>query len=83
MIYFNKIYTDDNIRLYRRGLRSIFMTYTVFSITSFKKYTTQSLVLEFRENDIQTPEINRLYNYEDDIELSGIYVTKDEFTSML
>ena len=83
MIYFNKIYTDDNILLYRRGLRNIFMTQTVFSITSFKQYTTQPLVLEFREKDIQTPEINRLYNYGEDIELSGIYVTKDEFTSML
>jgi len=37
-IYFNKLHTDDEMKVYSRGARVILMEYSVFKLTTFKQY---------------------------------------------
>ena len=80
MVYFNKVYTDDNMRIYQHGKRNIQIDTAVFKPSAFKKLQHVTLVIPFGFDQMLSKELR----HHDDISLTDdVSLTYDEVYELL
>ena len=82
-IYFNKLHTDDEMKIYSRGARVILMEYSVFKLTTFKQYQMKPYHLFFNETRFEDQQLNDMYTKGYDVDIDGFIMTKQDFLNLV